>query len=498
MVSRRNHTGASEQDALLATSDHIEDHSAPEPCQKRHIGLASTALLAANSMIGAAVFTVPSSIVLSVGSVGAALSLWILGLGLTFCGFFIWLELGCLRPASGGEKVYLEMAYPRPYRLASTLFGIYQMLGCWGLTSLVVTDNLLLAFDTTASDAGKRIISVAVLVAVTAMLSTSREWSLRFMNILASFKIAILVFIIMTALATVIGLIASDVDIGANFRHPFAGSSTDVYDYTLSLFKIFKSFQGWNCASLVLGEIANPQRTMKVAGPLGLGSVGILYFLVNVSYFLVAEPEDISRAGLQLVARLLGRIFGHATTRITAAMVALSSFGSLISGGFVHSRVTRELALEGVIPASKTLARTTRSGNPSTWTYLFTFCSTGVVILMVPFGDAYAFLIDVTQTQIIFIYLAVVVGLFIIRRKVPRSEYPFRVWRWVAYLFAGFQVYLLISPALSRSGRGDTSLPYWLAPILALASFGVGGLYWWWNRSKHAPDCQVYDSDRTL
>ena len=83
-------------------------------------------------MIGAAIFSVPSSIIVSVGSAGAALSLWVLGLTLSLCGFYIWLELGCLMPSSGGEKVYLEAAYPRPYRLAGTLFAFYILFAFGG------------------------------------------------------------------------------------------------------------------------------------------------------------------------------------------------------------------------------------------------------------------------------------------------------------------------------------------------------------------------------
>ena len=79
-------------------------------------------------MIGTGVFSVPSSIITGVGSVGAALLLWVLGIVISFCGLFVWLEFGSLFPRSGGEKVYLEVAYPRPRLLATTLFAINAVL----------------------------------------------------------------------------------------------------------------------------------------------------------------------------------------------------------------------------------------------------------------------------------------------------------------------------------------------------------------------------------
>jgi len=79
-------------------------------------------------MLGTGIFSTPSSIITSVGSVGPALILWILGFVLAFCGLFVWLEWGCLYPRSGGEKVYLEAAYPKPRLLATTLFAVQMVI----------------------------------------------------------------------------------------------------------------------------------------------------------------------------------------------------------------------------------------------------------------------------------------------------------------------------------------------------------------------------------
>lgn len=56
-------------------------------------------------IIGTGIFSTPSSITEGVGSVGAALMLWVLGLALSFAGLLVWLEFGCMFPRSGGEKV---------------------------------------------------------------------------------------------------------------------------------------------------------------------------------------------------------------------------------------------------------------------------------------------------------------------------------------------------------------------------------------------------------
>lgn len=70
----------------------------------RHLGLVSTTFLIIGRIIGTGIFSTPSSITAGVGSVGAAMMLWLLGLLLAFSGMCVWLEFGCMFPRSGGEK----------------------------------------------------------------------------------------------------------------------------------------------------------------------------------------------------------------------------------------------------------------------------------------------------------------------------------------------------------------------------------------------------------
>jgi amino acid transporter len=75
-------------------------------------------------IIGTGIFSTPSSIVNGVGSLGASMLLWVLGLLLSVSGLCVWLEFACMIPRSGGEKVYLEAAYRRPKMLITTIFAV--------------------------------------------------------------------------------------------------------------------------------------------------------------------------------------------------------------------------------------------------------------------------------------------------------------------------------------------------------------------------------------
>ncbi|TFY75430.1 hypothetical protein EWM64_g8582 [Hericium alpestre] len=94
----------------------------------RHLGVFSCTLLIVGRIIGTGIFSTPSSILGSVGSVGASLMLWVLGFVLSFCGLFVWLEYGTMIPKSGGEKVYLEAVYTKPKYFATVIFAANAIL----------------------------------------------------------------------------------------------------------------------------------------------------------------------------------------------------------------------------------------------------------------------------------------------------------------------------------------------------------------------------------
>jgi amino acid transporter len=75
--------------------------------------------------------------------------------------------------------------------------------------------------------------------------------------------------------------------------------------------------------------------------------------------------------------------------------------------------------------------------------------------------------------------LFVVLGLFYLRYTAPEIPRPFKSWIIVPFFFLAAQCFLLIAPFLRPpGGKGDTSLPYWLYPIVGIAVLFSGFVYW--------------------
>lgn len=227
----------------------------------RHLGLFSTtflvyvlglhvgASLTKNSIgriIGTGIFSTPSSIVNSVGSVGAALMLWTLGFLLSIAGLSIWLEFGCMIPRSGGEKVYLEAVYRRP-KLLITVFFAFQivLLGFTASGCTVFASNMVLAANREATQWEERGIAILMLTFVTLVHTFLPKWGVRGMNGIGLIKIGTLLFVVVSGWAVLGGAFKDRVaDPKASFRNAFVGSSTSSNQYATGLFKVLNSFAG--------------------------------------------------------------------------------------------------------------------------------------------------------------------------------------------------------------------------------------------------------------
>lgn len=228
----------------------------------------------------------------------------------------------------------------------------------------------------------------------------------------------------------------------------------------------------------MLNEVRNPVRTLKIAGPLGLGICGVLYLLANVAYFSAATPAQVSASGITVASFFVKRVYGATAQKVISVFVALSALGNVMTVTFAQSRVNQELAKEGVIPYGKFWASSWPAGSPSAGLLLH-FIPSFIVIVAIPAGDAYNFILDVEGYPGAVINTFVVVGLLILRWKAPNISRPFKVWLPIPILFLAGQCFLMVAPFIRPpGGKGDTSLPYWLYPIVGIAVLLFGVVYW--------------------
>jgi amino acid transporter len=141
-----------------------------------------------------------------------------------------------------------------------------------------------------------------------------------------------------------------------------------------------------------LSETKNPTRTLKIAAPIAIGSVGILYMFCNIAYFAAVPREQFLSSGQTVAAAFFGNMFGERAEKVMSVFVALSAFGNVLSVIFSQGRIVQELGREGILPFSKFFASNKPLNAPAAG--LFEHWVVSVIIMLAPPpGDAYNFLV---------------------------------------------------------------------------------------------------------
>jgi APA family basic amino acid/polyamine antiporter len=256
----------------------------------------------------------------------------------TLCGALALAEVAVLFPRAGGIYVYLHEAYGR---LTAFLFG-------WLI--LIITPALNAAVALVFGEYVGRLFSLTVpgtrLAAVTAivLVGTSNDRSVRFgaaiLNLATSVKVVAI--LALTVGAFVLG------DGGGTDRQAAAGLAPGTWGgFGLALVSVMWAYNGWQDVTNVGGEVREPQRTLPRAIVGGTLAVMLIYLAVNAAYLLVLSIGEL--AGSQLVAADVAvRLLGRAGAAAIAALVCVSTFGTLNGGLLVFPRVFFAMADDGL------------------------------------------------------------------------------------------------------------------------------------------------------
>lgn len=447
---------------------------------KRQIGVTSAVFLIFNRMIGTGIFATPSAIFSLSGSVGLSLFIWVVGMLIAAAGMAVYLEFGTAIPRNGGEKNYLEYVYRKPKFLATGLYtGYVVLLGWAGSNSVVFGEYILHAANIEVNRWNQRGVGLACITTAFLIHGLALKWGLRLQNLLGVIKLGIILLIVISGWAALGG--ALKIDKPHNFDNAFKGTTGSAYGVVTALYNVIWSYIGYSNANYALSETKNPVKTLKLAAPLALGSVAILYMFVNIAYFAAVPAEEIISSKRLVAASLFRNVFGPKAERALSVFVALSAFGNVLSVIFSQGRLVQELGREGILPFSKLWA-SNRPFNAPLAGLLEHWLVSVIIMLAPPPGDAYNFILNVISYPLAIVNVFVAGAL--IHLYLNRSK-----WNWnppisaslpVAVFFLLSNIYLVIAPFIPPSDGNSfyETLPYYLHCVVGFGIIAAGGVYW--------------------
>jgi APA family basic amino acid/polyamine antiporter len=196
---------------------------------------------------------------------------------------------------------------------------------------------------------------------------------------------------------------------------------------------IFSS-DAWNNVTFIAGEIKNPKRNIGLSLFLGTLLVTIIYVSANLMYLNVLPLNQIAKPEEdRLAVAAASVIFGAAGRSIIAVLIMVSTFGCINGLVMAGARVYYTMAQDGLF--FKQAAKLNGNAVPQ-----WALWSQAVVASLLCLSGRYGELLDMVSFVVVIFYVLTIIGIFILRKKRPDIERPYKAF---GYPFLPF-IYVLM------------------------------------------------------
>ena len=457
------------------------------------ISLTTATFIVSGSMIGSGIFIVSADMSRVLGSPLLLLLAWgITGL-MTLIAALSYGELAGMFPKSGGQYQYLKESYGE---MVAFLFGwaMFAVIQSGTIAAVAIafakfTGVLVPALgpDNILADLGFVRISAAQLLAIASLFvltwlnTRGLQTGVLIQNTLTTLKALSLGLLIILGL-----FVYNNPEVVAlNFGHFFSNlKSSEPTGFMaicsaigVAMVGSLFSSDAWNNVTFIAGETKNPRRNVPLALAFGVIGVTVLYLLANVAYLCVlpfwgdASGTDVLSKGMQYASQdrvgtaALTAMLGLSGGVLMAIIIMISTFGcnnGLVLSG---SRLYQSMATDGLF--FNNMKDLNANGVPgfALWVQFF-WCA--ALCLSGKYGD----LLDYVMFAVMLFYILTVTGLFILRKKRPDIERPYKAFGY-PFLPA---LYILLASLFTINLL--FTKPQFTLPGLVIVGLGFPLYYW--------------------
>jgi amino acid transporter len=407
----------------------------PQAGLARRLGLWSSIGIVIGVTIGSGIFRTPATIATRVPDPMLMLFVWVLGGAISLCGALSVAELAASLPHTGGWYVYLRESWGR---LAAFLLGWAELVliraSALGAISTVFGEYLLrsLGYDPGSYGRATDYVAVAAIVfaAVVNVLGVRLTAAIAGASTIAKFG---------ALAALVLASFALGGGAGASAAHFTADSGpVDAGLFGLALISVLWAYDGFADVSLVGGEVRDPQRNLPRAIVIATTAIVAIYIAANLAYLYVNPIDRIGQSPL-IAADTMSALFGSFGTALISVVVAISTFGALISVQLTAPRMFFAMAADGLF-FRRIASVHPRYGTPHVAIGLA--AALGVAFVLTRTFDQLA---DTFVLAIWPFYGLAIAGLYRLRRLRPDLPRPYCVpgYPVVPAIFVGAAIYLV-------------------------------------------------------
>lgn len=417
--------------------------SAPKPTLR----LIDAIVLITGIVVGAGIFRAPSVVASNSPSEYWLLGVWILGGIISIIGALCYSELSSSFPNAGGDYHFLKLAFGKRFsflfawaRITVTQTGSMAILSY--IAGDYITQILPLGSFSSTYYALIIIITLSLFNILGIQFGTGIQKLLTFIQF-----IGIIIIV-------VVGLSAEPItSIGVRESHTqFAPSLTS--SISLALIFVLLTFGGWNEAAYISSELKRGSKKITFVLVASIILITSIYLLINISFLRILGLEGVANSeavGVDMMSATLG----DNGVVLIGLLVVLSALTSLNTTIFTGARSNYALGKD-----FKTLSFLGKwNGKKSA--PINSLITQGIIaIILVFFGaftrSGFESMVDFTAPVFWFFFLSTGISLFVLRKKHPNINRPFKVplYPLTPILFIVFCGYMLYS-SLSYTGIGS-------------------------------------------
>lgn len=462
--------------------------------EPRRLSLASATFIVSGSMIGSGIFIVSADMGRVLGSPFLLLLAWAITGLMTLTAALSYGELAAMFPKSGGQYQYLKESFGEmpAFLFGWAMFAVIQsgtiaaVAVAFGKFSSVIfpifsPDNVLADLGFIKINAAQ-ILAIASLFVLTWLNTRGLRTGAFVQDTLTVIKALSLGGVILLGI-----FVFRNAEVAAqNFSHFFENLGTTASPVGFAAIasaigvamvgSLFSS-DAWNNVTFIAGEIENPRRNVPLSLVLGVLGVSVLYILANIAYLCVlpfwgsADGADVFARGIQHATQdrvgtaAFTSMVGAGGTTLMAVMIVISTFGC--NNGLILSgaRLFKSMADDGLFFPKMSALNAQNVPAFALWAQ-FIWCS--ILCLSGRYGD----LLDYVMFVVMLFYILTVAGIFVLRRKCPDIERPYK-----AFGYPYLPILYMVLAALFTVNVIWTK-PQFTVPGLAILAIGVPVYFW--------------------
>jgi len=439
----------------------------------RKLGWLDATTIVVGTVIGSAIFIVPSLVARSLPSAVHILIVWSLGGLLTFFGALAYAEMGAMMPETGGQYVYLREAYG-PLAGFLSGWGSFLVIQSGSIATLAAAFSIYLSYFVKLSPIGAKAASLLLIAVLTAVNYRGVRLGAQVQRVFTFLKLAGLTVVIVSAF------------LGPRHAVPAAGPPVAFSwsSFGVAMIACLWAYEGWNCISFVAGEVKRPERNLLLALALGTAALIAIYLVANIAYMRVLSVPavaSVDRVAATVAETRMGPIGGTLVSLTILLSIIGASNGSILT----FSRIYFAQAHDGLF------FRAIGNVHSRFETPHVSIVVQGVWVAVLAVVGSYEMLFSYVIFVAWIFYGMTVLGVIVLRRKVPNAPRPYKMWGYpvTPLLFAGISFWFVANTIVNKPGPSMVGLAFLTAGV---------PVYYVWTRNRSRNSAKALSSSPAL